>query len=238
MGPLGLASWACGDSANTELRPDRGFRLPIAPETKDAGTTNHPCGVKVESGSGVTLEVYDSFQTWAGRLEGCVRTVGFDDVDVASTPLRIESDHYASLGLILTAANAGGQYVHPDFGLPADFPAVSVPNVYAPGPPDTPNSPGGHETTATFVVDGRPAKVAGFGAYFLDTDYPDIKLSGLTAFDGQRRPLGPFADVQGPALSCSWGWWRCKAASRWPRFMRWRSAPATDGPSRPPFSRS
>lgn len=164
--------------------------------------STHPCGLRVETSLEVTLELYDNEAAWSSRLEGCVRRVGFDDVfTTGAEPTAIEADRYAELGLILTAPSQGGQYVHPDFGLPQDFIAVSQPNVFAPGPKNVGSDRGGYRTTATFEVESVIGSVAGFGAYFLDTDYPELKVSGFTAYDGRRRPLGPFAEVSGASAS-------------------------------------
>lgn len=201
LGLLAVLAPGCGDDSTPEPRPDRGFRLPVPPDETDAGTNLHPCGLRPESSSAMTLEIYRSKDEWAARLEGCVRTVSFDDVEVGAAPVLIATDRYAASGLVLTSADQGGQFVHTDFGLPADFPPVSAPNIFAPGPENTATSPGGHRTFATFLHEGTRANVAGFGAYFIDTDYPEIKLSGLTAYDGQRRLIGPFTDTRGPSGS-------------------------------------
>lgn len=195
---IGLLS-ACAEDV-TE-RPDRGFRPPVVFEAEDAGSVPHPCGHRVSSSDAIQLEVYTSSLAWAARLEGCVRVIGFDDVPVDVAPVSISSDRYADQGLVLTAPGGGGQYVHPNFGLPSDFRAVSEPNVFAPGPKNTELDRGGYRTLATFTVLGRSASVAGLGAFFLDTDYPEIKTSGFTAFDGRRRALGPFAEISGPSGS-------------------------------------
>lgn len=194
-----LGAGACAD--DPEPRPDRGFRTPPVLEPEDAGASEHPCGHRLTGSGPVTLEVHTSSVTWGARLEGCYERVGFDDVAVSNAPVAIASDRYASRGLILTAPNRGGQYVHPDFGLPSDFRAVSAPNVFAPGPKNSESDRGGYRTLATFVVGGRAARVAGLGAFFLDTDYPHIKLSGLTARDARGQELGPFEAVSGPSGS-------------------------------------
>lgn len=190
---------ACAD--DPEARPDRGFRAPPVFEPEDAGSVEHPCGHRLSGADSVRLEVHTSSAAWAARLEGCFERVDFDDVMVAGGPVAIAADHYATRGLILTAPDRGGQFVHPDFGLPLDFRAVSAPNVFAPGPKNSESDRGGYRTLATFVVGGRAARVAGLGAFFLDTDYPELKLSGLTARDARGQDLGPFESVSGPSGS-------------------------------------
>ncbi|MEW6743130.1 MAG: hypothetical protein AB1486_10255 [Planctomycetota bacterium] len=44
---------------------------------------------------------------------------------------------------------------------------------------------GGCQTVVTFRIDGHDAVVAGFGAHFIDVDYPYIAASSLRIFDGE-----------------------------------------------------
>lgn len=163
---------ACGnDKSNGTVEPQ--CEQTCAPAL--AGTT----------GTAVTLEVYTDRAQFEARLQGCLELVDFDDVDTSGPEMvSIAADRYAGRGIIITGTD--GQYVDESFDYPDAFPPLSPPNMYAPGPPalsSDPSGTGGHETQVSFVACDEPAAVAGFGAVFIDADYPAIGQSSLTVYD-------------------------------------------------------
>jgi hypothetical protein len=120
-------------------------------------------------------------------------TVDFDCID--TTPdggaVAFPSELFApALGVVITGADAGGQYVHPHFGYPTQYQPVSAPNLYAPGPVmDVMGSSGAPATDVTFLAAGGPGCAAGFGASFIDADFPGISPSTVSAFSAQGALL-------------------------------------------------
>ncbi len=141
----------------------------------------------------ITIEVYTDRSLFEARLGGSVSVVDFDDIDASTEDfVAFDSDRYKdSLGIVITGTE--GQYAGETFGFPEDYVPSSSPNMYAPGPM-TDDSSGGHETEVTFVVGGEAAAVAGFGAVFIDADFPDFGPSGISVFDGNGARL---AEVEG-----------------------------------------
>jgi len=161
--------------------------------------------------------------TQRAAFEAClkqpIRTVDFDDIDTShSDPVSFDSDRYAaSAGVIIKGTE--GQYVDESFGFPDEFVPSSSPNMYAPGPKATgsrrlaplywepeevtvrpmcrPRSLGGHRTQVTFVADGSAAAVAGFGAVFIDADFPAIGPCMMRAFDSSGNELASWSGFSG-----------------------------------------
>ena len=134
----------------------------------------------------VTIEALSEKNAFTARLKQRIQTVDFDDIDTSdSGPVPFDSDRYAaSAGVIIKGTD--GQYVDESFGWPDEFKPGSPPNMYAPGPPATDADPpprGGHRTEITFTANGSKAAVAGFGAVFIDADYPCIGPCVIRAFD-------------------------------------------------------
>ncbi len=137
----------------------------------------------------ITIEIYTDRSSFEARLGGSVSVVDFDDIDT-STPhiVAFDSDRYEdSLGIVITGTD--GQYASDSFDFPEDYVPSSPPNMYAPGPM-TDDASGGHESDVTFIVGGATAAVAGFGAVFIDTDFPDFGPSGISVFGENGARLG------------------------------------------------
>ena len=141
------------------------------------------------------------FAALLGATErGDLRRVDFEEVQgIGADPVLIRPERYAeSDGLILTGE--GGQYVHTDFRFPHDYAAGDSRVQFAPGPIAPPQARGwrgGCRTQATFVHAGRPARVAGFGAVFVDADWPDRAPCRLAAYDQNGVLLGETAGFSG-----------------------------------------
>jgi hypothetical protein len=153
----------------------------------------------------VALELYTSASAFVERVVG-VRVVDFDDVDTLADPdafTAFASDRYlASHGISI--AGTAGQYASRGFGYPADYVAVSSPNVYAPGPPaafGAPPGSGGRDTDVTFRVERSAAAVSGFGVWFIDADFPGVGASSFTIYDTVGDELGTTGTVSGPNAS-------------------------------------
>ena len=139
-----------------------------------------PDGANDATGT-ITIEIYTDRSSFEARLGGSVSVVDFDDINASTQDfVAFNSDRYKdSLGIVITGTD--GQYASESFGFPEDYVPSSPPNMYAPGPM-TDDSSGGHETEVTFIVGGEAAVVAGFGAVFIDTDFPDFGPSGISVF--------------------------------------------------------
>jgi hypothetical protein len=120
---------------------------------------------------------------------GTVQVINFDDVTTTSNgdPTPFAVDRYANQGIVITGET--GQYASQAFGFAAIYPTSSAPNHYAPGPIDDLGG-GGNMTNVTFLAGGQPALVAGFGAIFVDPDFPSV--SSITAYDAQGSELTSF----------------------------------------------
>lgn len=152
----------------------------------------------------VRLEWYTDRALFRKHLKNAVTVVTFDDIDtskeddVSFAANRYEKRH----GIIITGQ--GGQYVGRTFGFPKDFPPVSAPNMYAPGPKALRNAgqgAGGCKTNVTFTFEGKPAVTAAFGAVFIDADYPEVGPSSLAVFDRNNKRIGDVRVVSGPDAS-------------------------------------
>ncbi len=202
---LGLG-WNEIDAVELVGLPGRGVAVRPAPEASPSLPSFSPTSVPIVTspliveGSELTLEKYTDRTSFEARLNGRFNVVDFDDVDTSGDePVSIEPDRYqATAGIIISGEQ--GQYVDDTFGFPNEFRAVSSPNMYAPGPPATGNTPpprGGHHTDITFSVDGQRAAVAGFGVVFIDADFPGIGPSGIAIFDHNERQIGSESEFKG-----------------------------------------
>ncbi len=137
----------------------------------------------------IRIEIYTDRSSFEARLGGSVSVVDFDDIDT-STPhiVAFDSDRYKdSLGIVITGTD--GQYASNSFDFPDDYVPSSPPSMYAPGP-ITDDASGGHETDVTFIVGGESAAVAGFGAVFVDADFPEFGPSGISVFGENGARMG------------------------------------------------
>lgn len=141
-----------------------------------------------------------------------VRVVDFDDVDTSKSDYApFAADRYSDLGITITGE--AGQYAGRTFskpglrrdGGPTQFAANSAPNSYAPGPIAPAESAsltaGGNKTVITFTAQGRPARVAAFGAVFIDADWPSEGPTQLTVFGWDGRQIGETQEVRGASGS-------------------------------------
>ena len=139
---------------------------------------------------------------------GAVQVVNFDDVDTSQSdyaPFAV--DRYADRGIMITGEDgqyAGRTFSNPDIpreGGPSQFSPSSAPNSYAPGPIAPPESTsltaGGNRTVITFTANGRPGRVAAFGAVFIDADWPSGGPTQLTVFGWDGRQIGETQEVRG-----------------------------------------
>lgn len=140
--------------------------------------------------AGGRVEIYRGRNRFEARLARPLRVVGFDDIATGGRSVAFEADRYAeSHGVVITGQD--GQFADRSFGWPKHFVPFSGPNMYAPGPKVARKATemGGNTTTVTFVAGGKPARVAGFGAWFLDADHPNVAKSSLAAFDADGQLL-------------------------------------------------
>jgi hypothetical protein len=150
-----------------------------------------------------TLRLYTDPAEFRSALAGApcpLKTVTFDDIPVTAPAAAFSSTRYRmDRGMVITAAGGGGQYAGPGFGFPLEFPPVSSPNDYAPGPIAVAGSApaGGHETEVSFWAAGRTMKAAAFGCFFIDADYPGRAPSWFAVFDAQGLQLGATGVVAG-----------------------------------------
>jgi len=158
------------------------------------------------------LAVFTDREAFEKRLGGRLHVIGFDDVETEDgTHVRFRHDRYVyATGAIINGQAEGGQFVSRSFGHAKDFIPSSAPNMYAPGPiPERtreavyapaprPRIKGEAQVTSvTFSVERRGGVVAGFGAVFIDADYPRLCPSYLEAFDSDRKLLGTTGTIAG-----------------------------------------
>jgi hypothetical protein len=126
-------------------------------------------------------------------------TVDFEDIDTSTTdPAPFSSDRYlGSMGIVITGED--GQYASRHFQYPAEYPPVSGVNIYAPGP--IAEDGGGNYTDFTFFFAETASCVAGFGAFFIDADWPDLGPCSLAAYDDQGALLAMYDDISGANAS-------------------------------------
>jgi hypothetical protein len=134
----------------------------------------------------VTIVVYESMADFEAALGTDMAKIDFDDVDTsAEDPVSIDTDHYlSSHGATITGE--GGQYVDESFRW-SDYSSVSSPNMYAPGPAI--EEAGGFNTDVAFEAGGEDACVRGFGAVYIDADFPELGESSLTVYGTDRTSL-------------------------------------------------
>jgi hypothetical protein len=140
---------------------------------------------KPSSTAQVTVESYTDYASFVTRLGGggSVTVIGFDDVSTSGdASFSIAADRYKlSDGIVITGED--GQFVSQTFEYASDYPAVSSPNTYAPGP----ENGSGNTTEATFFVGTTPALVPGFGVFFVDIDFGGP--ASLTVRDAESAQL-------------------------------------------------
>ncbi len=199
-----LTSFACSEEkAERPGRPSLPF---VARDASVPDARDESCAFRSPSvGESIAVETFTELQPFLARLEGCVRTIDFDDIPTSSTapPASFLPDRYVDRGVRIEGE--GGQYVHPDFGYPDNFaPAESLPNSYAPGPISHDLSlegPGGFHTQLTFFARSGArtfaARVAGVGAWFIDTDYSNHAQTGIAISGAEQGRLGFIGDEQG-----------------------------------------
>ncbi len=148
----------------------------------------------------VLIELYTDRAKFDARL-GETRVIGFDDLETTGTePVPFKADRYRQEGILITGSDE--QFAGRSFSYPSDYVPTSKPNMYAPGPrakPDDGKDEGGHETDVTFVAGGRPAAVAGFGAVFIDADYPGLGPCRLGVFGRDGKLLAEDKPITGPS---------------------------------------
>lgn len=145
-----------------------------------------------------TPRVFRDRAAFDEALGAAPRLIDFDDVDASGGAVAIAPDRYAATGARIRGT--AGQFVGQDFGDPGSMVPSSPPNGFAPGPQapiSAPNGTGGHDTDVTFEVGGVAGCVAGFGAMFIDVDFPSLGPSSLTAFGGDGARIGEVRDITG-----------------------------------------
>ncbi|MFC1596831.1 hypothetical protein ACFL5Q_02685 [Planctomycetota bacterium] len=151
----------------------------------------------------VSIEVCTDRTAFAARLLGRVHVVDFDDIDTSKSDfVSFDSDRYKGMGILIKGTD--GQYAGRTFSFPEEYVQSSKPNMYAPGPrakATARRAEGGHETVVTFVRDGRPASVAGFGAVFIDADYPSLGPSSIAVFGADNELLAVARGFSGGNVS-------------------------------------
>lgn len=122
----------------------------------------------------VTAQIFDAVDVFSQTLNSTTLTVNFDDVDTSGEdPVAIEADRYFDSHGILIVGE-GGQFVDDEFEWTDDYISVSSPNMFAPGPAVLEG--GGYNTEVSFA-----GCVSGFGAFFIDADFPELGPSSLQA---------------------------------------------------------
>jgi hypothetical protein len=123
--------------------------------------------------------------------------VDFDDIDTSALdPAPFAADRYVnSHGVTITGTN--GQFADDSFGFNLEYIPSSSPNMYAPGPLFTSLDPGGYETDVTFVASDEKAFVAGFGAIFIDPDFPGLGQSSIAVYDSGHSILARDDSISG-----------------------------------------
>ena len=148
--------------------------------------------VEVIDAHGFKIEVYDDPAEFEARLRGRVQRVDFEEIDtLGAEPIPFDARRYAtSRGVIIRGAD--GQFADESFGLPKEYKATSGRNMYAPGPKPGAQGTlprGGHKTYVAFLDRGKSARVSGFGAQFIDSDYPTIGPSAIEIYTKTGKQL-------------------------------------------------
>lgn len=196
------SEWPHANAGDAVALDDFVFSAPVAADIKPqpVATMTPDGGHLVVQPGPVGIEASSDRDAFAVRLKQTIHRVDFDDVDTGRTgPVAFESNRYAvSAGIVIKGT--GGQYAARSFGGDEMKPA-SPPNMYAPGPLATASDPpprGGHRSEITFVANGSKAVVAGFGAVFIDADWPSIGPCTIRAFDCFGKELGSWSGFAGP----------------------------------------
>ncbi len=152
--------------------------------------------------SNVRIKVMRDRREFERLLQGSRQLVDFDDIDTSRADIvPLEADRYANQGIVIRGQS--GQFASRTFGHPAQFPPVTRPNSFAPGPkakkPHTANNPGGNKTNVTFTVEDRPGLASGFGVTFIDADWPSEGQCSITVFGWDGRELAVGDNISGPS---------------------------------------
>lgn len=146
------------------------------------------------------VEIFTDRAKFEARLKK-VQVIDFEDVqtpDARDAVAEFAADRYADKGVLIKGA--AGQFAGRQFSYPANYRPTSGVNVMAPGPQAPGNArvgAGGKETAVTFTLGGRGGTVAGFGANFIDVNYPGIAPSGLVVYDVNGKELARKLDLRG-----------------------------------------
>jgi hypothetical protein len=146
----------------------------------------------------VTFEFYTSRVAFENRLAGAVSVIDFDDVNTSLVdPVAFGAERYlGSHGAIIRGATSQGQYASRGFGDPT-FAGSSSPNVYAPGPVSIVTGTNTTTWVTFFDTQEREGAVAGFGAVFIDADFPCCGPSSFTVFGVQDQQLFDSGTISG-----------------------------------------
>ncbi len=145
----------------------------------------------------VVVEVFDDRAAFEARL-GVVRVVDFDDLTTrGKTATPFDADRYADRGCLITAQGGGGQFANRTYGTGSQFKGSSPRNMYAPGPVDG----SGNTTVVSFVDGAAPGVVAGFGAVWIDADFPNLAPSSLLVRDAGGQIRGNSGAIAGKNAS-------------------------------------
>ena len=144
------------------------------------------------------IAVLTDREAFEKRLGDGLQVIGFDDVKTEDAdPVGFKPDRYADkTGAIIIGHARGGQFVSRSFDFPGEFVPSSAPNMYAPGPISRKTGEA-RVTSVTFSVERRAGVVAGFGAVFIDADYPRLGPSYLKVYDADGKLLGTTGTISG-----------------------------------------
>jgi len=155
------------------------------------------CVGRASATVGASYEIFTDRVAFEARLGTAPRVINFDDIDTTKTdPVAFDNKRYKySHGATITGED--GQFASTEFDPASNMPPSSLPNEYAPGPVSDIQGEGGNETDLHFFVGLRPARVAGVGVVFIDTDFPGDGPSSLAVFDEDGVLLATTGTVSG-----------------------------------------
>lgn len=180
---LGTADSGPADAGSSDAGPaDTGVVDPVAPCFMTGPGTGAVSACSATATA--TIQLFTNRIAYEAALGGTITAVDFDCIDTSSTsssaPVLFSSTLFESThGAIISGSS--GQYADDDFLYSAtDYFPSSSPNMYAPGPRVDINGPSQNPMTdVTFAQGGC---VSGFGAVFIDADFPGIAESSITAY--------------------------------------------------------
>jgi hypothetical protein len=139
----------------------------------------------------LSIELYTDRSKFEARVDGRVHVVDFDDIDTSMADVvPFAEDHYKGKGILIKGQD--GQFVSRTFLYDDDYVPTTKPNMFAPGPranKDAGPSDGGNQTTVTFLSQGELSATRGFGAIFIDADFPKQGACKLAIFDRSGKEL-------------------------------------------------